>query len=309
VTAGKTSNQAQYGTALTTSLLIDKNSNSLIAQDIQTNIDKISKIIELLDKPIPQVLIEAKVVEANEDFNKSIGGSLGVGKNFAQTAAGGDSQLASFNGGLLSLPSLDSKSTGAFGLGATVLNTEGLILNGLSLAAFLNLSESKSQSKVISSPKITVLNNESANIVQGQPVLLGTQVTVGSGGNTTTEPKLTTANLSLNVKPTVSNDNSIMLDINIQSDNPMETGGQQAVGTRSVKTKVQTESGSTIVIGGMYTDRTIESDSGFPGLKDIPIIGTLFGKKGSNKTRSELFVFITPKVLNEDSKMDKTDLQ
>lgn len=287
---------------------VDNRTNSIIVRDTPENIDRIKKLIEILDTQTPQVVIEAKIIEATEAFSKTINGSLGFGSSTAD-AANSTQFIASFAGANPVDPLLASPGVFADGnaVGATTANsgTIGIspklsFLPGLNrLNALLNLGESENQVKVISAPKTVAMNKEKANIVQGTPVLVpGTTFVAGVGSVPTTAVQM--ANLSLNVRPTVTNDSNILLDLAISRDIPFSLGqGNSAVANRNMTTIVVVENGATLVIGGIYTMTTNHSSSGFPFLRKIPILGYFFGSESNRTDRSELFIFITPRILNE----------
>jgi type IV pilus assembly protein PilQ len=183
---------------------------------------------------------------------------------------------------------------GALAGGAFALNPYVGFIPGLgTLSAILSMGEQENTVKVVSSPRTVVLNRETANIVQSEPVVV--QSTTNVAGVVTTEPKALQANVSLQVKPTVTNDGGVMMELNIRRDVPQD----QAVANRSITTKVLVQSGSTLVIGGIYTSRTNKGSKGFPLLRKIPILGILFGNDNKEEQRSEIFIFITPRILNE----------
>ena len=155
---------------------------------------------------------------------------------------------------------------------------------------------------MVSSPKAVVLNKETANILQSIPVLIPTVVVTAAGAQPGSS--VVNANISLNVVPTVTNEGSILMQLNVSRDTPQSlngfggTPGQVAVGNRNISTKVLVESGSTLVMGGIYTMQNTTSSGGVPWLRSIPIIGALFSSDSDATQRSELFFFITPRILN-----------
>jgi type IV pilus assembly protein PilQ len=166
------------------------------------------------------------------------------------------------------------------------------------LNALLSWGESESQVKIVASPRTVVLSKEKASIVQGTPVLIPGTTTVAGVGTVQTNT-VQTANISLNVKPSVTNEGSVLMDLEIKKDVPMPLpGGQQGIGTRNLNTLVLVESGSTLVIGGIYTVQNNHSGAGFPYLRKIPILGALFGSDSDSTDRTELFIFITPRIIN-----------
>jgi type IV pilus assembly protein PilQ len=144
-----------------------------------------------------------------------------------------------------------------------------------------------------------VLNKQQASIVQGVPVLV--PVTVQTQNGTAPSTEVRSANLSLTVTPTVTNDGNIVMQLSIANDTPKDLGnGNTGIANRNMTTQVVAESGSTIAIGGVYTSNDTSSEAGIPGLRKLPIIGALFGNESKKVTRTELFIFITPRVLNEE---------
>jgi type IV pilus assembly protein PilQ len=280
---------------------IDDRTNSIIVRDTNDNLEKMQKLIELLDVPSPQVLIEAKIVEASDRFAKSLSGSLGIG-------GGGQTGFGSFAGGnpfdaLLGSPGVFADGASIAGTTAT-LGTVGYspslsFLPGIGrINAILSWGENESQLKVIAAPKTVVLNKLSASIVQGTPVLIPGQ-TVSQTGSPVPLTTVQQANISLKVKPTVTNDGNIQMELTVTKDVPESLGGgNQGVGNRSMTTTVMVETGTTLVIGGIYNLQTTRASAGFPILRKLPLIGALFGSEDESTNRSELFIFVTPKILN-----------
>jgi type IV pilus assembly protein PilQ len=261
----------------------DERTNSIIVRDTAENIERMRKLIELLDTQTPQVLIEAKVVEAKESGSKAISGTFSFG---------GGANSSSLTGTLGSIS--DIASGGNFSWGQTLNFGIG---NGTRIDALLNITESQSLTRTVSSPKTVVLNKETASIVAGTPVVINTTSTNITG--TLVTQTVVTANLSLNVKPTVTNDSGVLLDLTVQRDSVVPTSSTSLVAPRNIKTKVLVDSGSTLVIGGIYTSSSIESEDGIPFFRKIPIIGALFGKESKSDERTELFIFVTPRILNQ----------
>ncbi len=286
----------------------DIRTNSLVVRDVPENLEKVKKLIEILDTQTPQIMIEAKVVEATEGFSKSLTGSFGVG------GAGSSSFVASFAGGnpldpLIGTPGVFANGKGVVDVsnptGGSPNGTFGLspsvsFIPGVSqLNAVLNWGESEHQVKIVSAPKTVVLNKGKANIVEGTPVLVPGTTTIAGVGTAVPTTTVQQANVSLSVKPTVTNDGSVLLDLSVSKDIPLALpGGQQGIGNRTMNTIVLVDSGSTLVIGGIYTAETKHSAAGFPFLRKIPILGALFGSDIDSTDRSELFIFVTPRILN-----------
>jgi type IV pilus assembly protein PilQ len=274
-------------TAETTSTIqVDERTNSLIVRDTMENIERMKKLIEVLDSQTPQVLIETKVVEATERF----------GENFRGALAGGMTRpvnigfnLNGFTSGTVPITTNSPSSD--------IAGSFGILPNGGRLNALLNISQTEDKVKIISSPRTVVLDKQTATIVKSDPLLFE-QVTLSQGVAVTTLVNVP-ATLSLRVQPTVTNDGSVLLDLNVVRDViSVDPSGRPATGNRNMQTRVLVDSGATLVIGGIYSSDSTDRESGFPVLRKIPILGRLFGSESSELNRSELFIFVTPRILN-----------
>jgi type IV pilus assembly protein PilQ len=280
-------------------IVTDKRTNSIIVRDTSENMERVKKLVDILDTQTPQVLIEGKIVEVRESFSKTLNGNLGVGLENAASPSFG-----SYNGGIpldplvgsTGSPFLDSTKISPVSAGASLLGL-GFLQGNLRLNALLNMGESEDELKQIASPKIVVLNREKASILQAQPVLLNIQTV--QNGVVTFSPTVQNANISLDVSPTVTNDGNVRLDLTLTRDLVANLAqNQQAVALRNIKTNVVVESGTTLVMGGIYTMESSFSDSGIPFLRKLPILGTFFGGESKKTGRNELIFFITPQILN-----------
>jgi len=276
----------------------DERTNSILVRDTPDNVEKMRKLIEILDTQTPQVMIESKIVEASENFNNTLNGAFA----FSATDNGGNVLGDfSFNGLTTSTATALVPGTTTGAIASTFSPSINFIPGIRRLNALLTLTEAESRLKVIGSPKVVVLNKESANIVSGQPVLIPSS-TVQSGIVVGTS-SVQQANMTLTVRPTVTNDGSILLDLTVSRDVPVPlvggTSTQSGIANRNLRTKVLVGSGNTLVIGGVYTQTTTHTESGFPFLRKIPVLGALFGKREDSTQRAELFIFVTPRVLNE----------
>lgn len=286
------------GAATRDTVIVDERTNSIIVQDTADNLERMAKIIKLLDRQTPQVQIEAKIIDASENFAKVMNGSFG-GFNQPPWGGAGGSFL---QGKALSPVELPGSVTSA----TSTTNSLGMTLKigalaSTRLTALLNIEETEGRNRVISSPRTVVLNKTPSTIVQGQPVLVPVVVQNPANGSSIESTDVKSANLSLGVTPTVTNDGNIVMALNISNDAQVELGGgKSGIGTRNIQTQVVAESGSTIAIGGIYTNTEQNSESGIPGLRKLPIIGALFGSVSKKTDRRELFIFVTPRVLNEE---------
>lgn len=289
----------EYSTEKKGRISKDSRTNSIIVKDTSDVIDRMKKIIELLDTQTPQVLIESKIVEVSEKYTKEIGLDNGFSWGydpFSSPASSGNNGSFSF-------------STASIG-GSSKSNVFGLTiqrfgrLTGLDFK--LSMMESEAKGKVISSPKVITKNNVEASITQEEQSYYKQVTVTGSGDNatTSTEFKDQSAKLELKVTPQITNDGSISLNLDLTKDsfNPGGAAGDpKEIVKRKVKTQVLVDNGSTIVLGGIYTYQHEESHNGIPFLKDIPLLGWLFRTKYNPATnKKELIIFITPRIINQE---------
>lgn len=282
-----------YITPQRASIQTDERTNSLIIRDTVDSIERIKKIVETLDNQTPQVLIEAKIVEANESYSKRIGLTRGFTMNYRPF---GDVAASDGSFTLSSAPTADA----ATALGAT-FSVYKRIAN---LDFNLQLMESESKGRIISTPKVITQNKKEATITSSEQTSF--QVTQVQQGATT--PIVTfqsiTADLNLKVKPQITNDGSISMDINLSKSafttRPSESAPPD-ISRRSVNTTVLVDNGSTVVIGGLYQTQSLEQRSGVPFLKDLPLVGWLFKTPYAPTTsKNELIIFMTPRIINQD---------
>lgn len=288
---------AEYTTEKRGKISLDKRTNSLIVKDSAENIEKMKKIIELLDTQTPQILIEAKIVEVAEKYQKEIGlggNAVSFGFDPFSSGAGGASS------GSFSFSSATDSSHPAFGMSILKYGR----LSNLNFS--LKLMESEGKSKIISSPKIITKNNVAASITQSETSFYGetTQGTAGTTGTTTTTWKSQSTDLNLKVTPQVTNEGSINMSVSVSKGSfaaQSAAGAPKDSTSRSVSTEVLVDNGSTIVIGGVYTYATSESHSGIPFLKDIPVVGWLFRTNWNPTTdKKELIIFLSPRIINQE---------
>ncbi len=273
-----------------TTIISDQNTQSLIVRDTVENVERIRKMIEILDVQTPQVLVETKVVEASDGFNRGMNGNLAFGRpdfgfafNGPQAALAGTAIAMTAKGG---------------GSGASNLNLGIFPKSGFNLSAFLNIAESEDKAKVVSTPRTVVLSGKSSTITQVTSVAVNQTVT---NGNVTTQSLATvSATTRLTVTPRVTNDGSVFMKLDMNRDvlnttNPLLPSAEP----RTMNTEVIVESGGTLVIGGILQLDQTDHEEGFPILRKIPILGTLFGSETHLQTKSELMFFVTPRILNQ----------
>lgn len=274
---------------------LDERTNSLIVLDTVESIERIKKILEVLDTQTPQILIEAKIVEANESYSKRIGLSRGISFGYDPVVDNIPSPVGpgfSFS----SAPTAESPSIAGM--------TIGIYKRLLNLDLNLQLMESESKGRIISTPKIVTQNKKAATITSSEQTSFRVQQT--ATGN---QPALATfenisADLNLTVTPQVTNDGAISMQINLAKSafgTRPSADAPPNITRRNVTTNVLVDNGSTVVIGGLYQTSSLETVSGVPFLKDLPLIGWLFRTPyAPDTTKNELIVFMTPRILNQD---------
>lgn len=275
---------------------IDTRTSNLIVKDTVEVIERMKKIIETLDTQTPQVLIEAKIVEANEDYEFRAGlGRGGFGFSYDPVTDG--SNLAENSGSFSFSSAPDKEAPGVFGATVAVYKR----LAGLEFS--LQLMESESKGRVVSSPKVITENNKSAKISSSDQRNIRV-IQPATGQNPAIESiQQISADVSLDVTPRVTNEGSIAMQVSIAKSSFVATTAEALPNqlTRDIKTNVLVNNGSTVVIGGLYQTETNEIQSGIPFLKDLPLIGWLFRSAyNPNRVRSEMMVFLTPRIINQE---------
>ncbi len=272
-------------------IIIHEESNTLIVIDTEKTIEKIEKLITYLDKTPRQVMIEARIVEASENFVRSFGLSWSLGGNLPVTVnANGLVELLSNISG-----NYRTEVTSE-GSGSGVLQLNGIPFIG-DVTASLNIAEGENYARIVSSPKVVTISGKKASITRNSPILVSKSVTTTAEGNTTESRETEDVKIQLDVTPTVTSTGSVFLDVSVDRSDPGGAGGALKT-TRSAKTEVLVQNGHTIVIGGIYEEDEVNNADGIPFLKNIPILNFFFNKYRKNSSKSELLVFLTPKLLD-----------
>ncbi|MFT5962545.1 MAG: type IV pilus assembly protein PilQ [Burkholderiaceae bacterium] len=301
------------------SAAIDPRTNKLIVTDITSKLDEVRKLILITDVATRQVLIEARIVEADDTFSKNLGAKLGF--TDLRTARGGASGYelngntrVGLTGNYLGVGEQTGQATitdGSFipnsqfvslpAAGINGLNAGSLAVSLFSAAAnrFLNLElsalEADGRGKVISSPRVVTADQQQALIEQGEEIPY--QKATSSGA---TSVEFKKANLKLEVTPQITPDGNIILAVDVNKDSRgAPAPGGFAINTKHVKTNVQVENGGTVVLGGIFTQRELDSVTKIPFFGDIPVLGNLFKTTGRTNDKTELLIFITPKIVAE----------
>ena len=274
------------------SLTSDKRTNTVIVNAVEQLMDEIEKLIKVIDIPESQVLIEARIVEASSTFTSSIGVNWGIHYRDGSASFLGINQLDTNFGGIASTPAtttgVSGNSGGAMGI------SFGTLTSNISLDLRLNAAASAGMIKIVSNPKVATLNNKTAKITQGQ------QVPYTSSTSDKVETKFVEAALSLEVTPHINSNGTISLKIDAKNDSVGQaTGGSTApaINKKQATTEMLLRDGETTVIGGIYVDSDNDSDDGVPYLMDIPFLGKLFKSTSKTKVKTELLIFITPRIL------------
>lgn len=273
---------------------LDERTNSLIVRDTVESIERIKKIIETLDTQTPQILIEAKIVEANESYSKRIGLSRGISFGYDPIRDLATSTPIGPGFSFSSAPTTEAPSA----LGMTI----GIYKRLLNLDMNLQLMESESKGRIISTPKVVTQNKKSATITSSEQTSFAVN-TIQQGVVQTTFSNVS-ADLNLNVTPQVTNDGAISMAITISKSafgTRPSTDAPPNMTRRNVNTNVLVDNGSTVVIGGLYQTSSLETQSGVPFLKDLPLVGWLFKTPyAPDTTKNELIIFMTPRIMNQD---------
>jgi type IV pilus assembly protein PilQ len=281
----------------------DKRTNTVIIKDIPTVIDEATALIKAIDTQTPQVLIEAKVVEANLSFSRDIGTTWGFGAQpSTDPFTAGSTPRTDLGGSDFLLNTTDSRTnnvafanpitnvaTGLANVGAFLLDQK------LNINFQLQAAEANGEGKVISSPRVVTLDNREAKILQGDSIPFQTFQ------NGDAQLEFIDAVLSLTVTPHITADRSIIMKVEVTRnapDNSVPTPtGSPAIAKNEAKTETLVADGQTLVIGGIYTINKTEQESRVPYLFKIPILGNLFKEHAITDNRKELLIFMTPRVV------------
>jgi type IV pilus assembly protein PilQ len=288
----------------------DTRTNTLIIKDIPRNVDEVVSLIKLLDKPIAQIMIEARIVEASLSFSRSLGVQWGgtqkfdaahgnpIGASFPNSVGitGGPTMGATPSGSgnfFVNMPSAAGANTGGGAIGMTF----GSISKSLNLDLVLSALESTGEGKIISTPRVSALDNKEAKIEQGLSIPFST--TSASG----TQIQFIDAKLSLVVTPHATPDNKIFMKIQATKNAPDTSilgGGQPSIRKNEATTEILLADGETAVIGGILVLDRGTSITKVPFFGDLPLIGWLFKSKTNTENKTELLIFITPRVVRQE---------
>ncbi|QNH00893.1 type IV pilus secretin PilQ [Pseudomonas sediminis] len=294
------------------SVTVDDRTNSIIAYQTQERLDELRRIIAQLDIPVRQVMIEARIVEANVNYDKALGVRWGGASRRGNWSLYGKDGATSFDEGQAYLPGSDTvgdftledgvapvpfvdmgvaASTSGIGIGFL---TDNLVLD-LQLSAM----ESSGNGEIVSQPKVVTADKETAKILKGQEV---PYQEASSSGATSTSFK--EAALSLEVTPQITPDNRIIMEVKVTKDAPdfqRAINGVPPINKNEVNAKVLVSDGETIVIGGVFENTQTKAVEKVPFLGDVPYLGRLFRRDIVRDNKTELLVFLTPRIMNNQA--------
>jgi type IV pilus assembly protein PilQ len=288
------------------SAIAEPRTNQLFVTDVTTKLEQVQQLITRLDIPVPQVLIEARIVEASDTFGKSLGVRLGarapsfglgdgargvVATNYGDATSQRESRTFESSTPFVNMPAAGVGGFPAATLGVSIFNSSATRFLTLELSAL----EADGKGKLVSSPRIVTADKTKALIEQGTEFPY--QQATSSGA---TSVAFRRATLKLEVTPQITPEGNIILDLDINKDSRGETTAAGiAINTKHIRTQVLVENGGTVVIGGIFELTELDTETRVPLLGDLPIAGNLFKNRERNSNKQEMLVFITPKMVTD----------
>jgi type IV pilus assembly protein PilQ len=286
------------------SAVVDERTNTLFVQDTPDRLDEARKLIKQIDVPVRQVMIEARIVEATDDFSKNLGVRLGYNSTDAfsignSTRLYGNIGANTPTAGPLAGTTMPANTPNVNLPSAGTAGTFSMLLFNSNVSKLLSVEltalETDSKGKIISSPRVVTSDQTEATIATGTEIPY--QQASSSGA---TNVAFKSATLSLAVKPQITPDDNIIMDIKVNKDSVGQLyAGVPSINTNAVTTQVLVENGGTVVIGGVYLQQQSNGVNKVPLLGDIPVLGNLFRSSAKLDNKSELLVFITPKIIKD----------
>ena len=265
------------------SVTIDSRTNNLLVQDTDEKLEEIRELINTLDVAVRQVLIEARIVNASDNFTRDLGVSFSVSDTHLHN---GDLSVATDFA--INLPAASPAGTLGLALAKIPLGT--------ALDLELSAAQNESTAEIVASPRIMTANKNTARIEQG--VEIPFQEATSSGATSTSFKK---AVLALEVTPHITRDDRINMELNVKRDSVGQIfAGIPSIDTREVETRVNVDNGQTVVLGGIFEETITNGSKRVPFLSDIPVLGYLFRTDNKRNDRSELLIFVTPKIINDN---------
>ncbi len=296
----------------------DPRTNQLFVTDVPSRLEQVLQLLQKLDVPVRQVMIEVRIIEAGDSFGKSLGVKFGATDLRAQSGGDGGYQIGSSSNRIV-LGNSYSDAVASSGAGGSV-NTSGSFVNlpatapigatglpatfALSIFSslsnrFLNLEisalEADDKGRVVSSPRVVTADGKKAVIKQGDQI---PYQTCDKNGSCTTTFK--DANLKLEVTPQITPEGAVIMDLDVSKDTKgVDTAAGPVISGKNVTTQVLVENGGTVVIGGIFEQTESTNETGVPWLRGLPVIGNLFQAKTRSDKKTELLVFVTPRIITE----------
>jgi type IV pilus assembly protein PilQ len=287
---------------------VDERTNTLLLQDIKTKLVEIRSLIERLDAPVKQVLIESRIVVANDDFGRDLGARFGVfnvddkklaaGKGADVIGANLDALEPLTSGELIpikdtlnvDLPVPENRRSGQFALSFIKIPF------GFAVNMELSAAQAESRAEVMSNPRVITANQSTARIETGSEIPYVSQTSSGA-----TDVEFKKAVLSLEVTPHITPDNRVSMVVSVTNDSIGDIfQGIPSINTNEVTSNVLVNNGQTIVLGGIYTEGSTTATSKVPFFGDLPIAGRLFRNESKSNNKKELLIFMTPKIIDEE---------
>jgi type IV pilus assembly protein PilQ len=269
---------------------VDTRTNTLILRDTVDRVEGVLRLVDFLDQPTPQVVIEGRIVETTRDFSYSLGVNWGF--SGVKDAAHGNDTGLDFPNNVTADGRVGLQTAG----NGTLSLTFGDILNTFNLDFLLSAAESEGVVKIVSTPRVTTQNLQRASIRSGL------QLPVQTVANNTVTVQYVDATLRLDVLPQITAEGTVMLDINIRKQEAalgaaVAGGNNVPIFTRDAQTSLLVRDGGTTVIAGIYQINDQHSEDRVPGLWKVPILGHLFKNKTVFNRHDELLIFITPRIV------------
>lgn len=298
--------------------IVDERTNSIILTDTEEKIAEFKKVIDQVDIPIRQVMIEARIVIANTDFRKELGAALGNGAIFGSndnrsanvitgSLLNSESAEVGFTPGGQWDGSYDVETQRFFDLSSTEATSSRFAWNVITDNMFLGLEisalEDSGYAEIVSQPKVITGDKQQASIESGTEIPYRDASSAGGGagggGGVAASISFKKALLKLDVTPQITPDDKIIMDLIITQDSPGEnTSAGPTIDVTKLETQVLVPDGETVVLGGIFQNNVLTSQSKVPLLGDIPVIGRLFRKDVNSEDKRELLIFITPRIMN-----------
>ena len=288
----------------------DVRTNTLIINDTAQNIDKVRKMVDLLDVAVKQVMVEARIVRASTEFSKQMGVkwgilSQGINQNNDLLVGGSDTTLWD-----LKTPDDDGKYTIErpqnlnVDLGVTATGASRIAFGLISLSDFmldleLSALQADGYGEVISTPKVLTADKQQAKVASGTQIPY--QSAEGGGVNAVSKTEFIDATLSLDVTPSITPEGKVQMNLQIKNDSvgTATPTGQYTINKNEINTNVLVDNGETVVLGGIFEQQTINQQTKVPFLGDLPYVGRLFRKDVKSDNKSELLIFVTPRIVND----------